>query len=90
MDLPLCVPACPRALPGLTGTDKQLLLFTCSSCSSGLTGTYSISFSERFSSRCVTDRVELFKTFASNIHLAAAFVSRQRLSPGPVLCECLF
>lgn len=63
VDLPLCVAACPRALPGLTGTDKQLLLFTCSSCSSGLTGTYFRSFSERFSFRCVTDRVELFQDF---------------------------
>lgn len=77
------VPACPRALRGLTDTEKQLLLFTCSFCSSGVTVTYFISFSEHFSPQCVTDRVELFKTFASNIHPAAAFLSTQRLSPGP-------
>lgn len=85
MDLHLCVPACPRALLGLTDTEKQLLLFTCSFCSSGVIVTYLISFSERFYSQCVTDRVELFKTFASNIHHAAAFLSTQRLSAGPTL-----
>lgn len=61
---------------------KLLLLAMRSFCSSGGTVTYFISFSERVSPQCVTDRAELFKTFACSVQPAATFL---RLSPGPTL-----